>query len=160
MFALDWHAHQSSDWVPSRLAAALVAGTNRVAGQVVQPDLFCAQLLPHNDPRRARSWTPTEIDGLLVLFNGHISNARELAAELGLNWPSRPDTPDLARLYGRLLRQSGAGCDLRIIGEYAAAVVDQTRQTLRLVRSPLRAHELAEAQAPRQLAEVYAAALS
>ena len=113
-----------------------------MAGQVVQPGLFCAQLLPHNDPRRARSWTSTEIDGLLVLFHGHISNARELAAELGLNWPSRPDTPDLARLYGRLLRQSGADCDLRIIGEYAAAVIDRTRQTLRLVRSPLRAPPL------------------
>ena len=113
-----------------------------MAGQDVQPGWRCAQLLAHNDPRRARSWSPTEIDGLLVLFQGHISNARDLAAELGLNWPQRPDAADLARLYGRLLRQHGADCDLRIIGEYAAAVIDQTRQTLRLVRSPLRAPAL------------------
>ena len=113
-----------------------------MAGQAALSGLLCAQLLPHNDPRRARGWAPTEIDGLLVLFNGHISNARDLAAGLGLNWPARPDGSDLARLYGKLLRHYGADCDLRIIGEYAAAVIDQTRQTLRVVRSPLRAPPL------------------
>ena len=113
-----------------------------MAGQVDLPSLQCAQLLPHNDPRRARGWAPTEIDGLMVLFHGHISNARGLAVALGLNWPARPDAADLARLYGKSLRHYGGDCDLRIIGEYAAAVIDQTRQTLRLVRSPLRAPPL------------------
>ena len=142
MFALDWRVHESSEATQSWLAASLAAGTGRVAGQAVQPGLVCAKLLAHNDPRRARGWVPIQIDGLVVLFAGHIANARSLAAELGLNFPAQSHGYDPARLYGKLLRRSGADCDLRIIGEYAAAVIDPARQTLRLVRSPLRAPPL------------------
>lgn len=142
MFALDWYTHLPSDPAPSRLAAALAAGTGRVAGQSTQPGWGCAQLLAHNDLRRARGWTPVEIDGLIVLFAGHVANARLLAADLGLNWPAKPEGHDLARLYGKMLFQHGLACDLQLIGEYAAAVIDPSHQTLRLVRSPLRAPPL------------------
>ena len=142
MFALDWRVHEPSDLPQSQLAASLAAGTGRVAGSAARPGLVCAQLLAHNDPRRARGWAPVQIDGLVVLFSGHIGNAGLLAAELGLNWSVQPDADDLARLYGQLVRRSSERCDLRIIGEYAAAVIDPSLQTLRLVRSPLRAPPL------------------
>ena len=85
---------------------------------------------------------PATGDGLVVLFAGHLSNGRSLAAELGLPWPPRPTFGDFSRLYARLFRQFGADCDLRAIGEYSAAVIDPERQTLRLSRSPLSAPPL------------------
>ena len=90
----------------------------------------------------ARAWSPVQIDGLIVLFTGHIANARALAGELGLTLPQHPGPDDLARLYAKLVRRYGSGADLQAIGEYAAGVIEPERRTLRLVRSPLRAPPL------------------
>ena len=98
--------------------------------------------MSHNDPRRARGWLPVHSDGLIILFAGHMSNGRALAADVGLAWPQRPANDDFSRLYAKLFRQSGANCDLRVIGEYCAAVIDPDRGSLRLSRSPLRAPPL------------------
>ncbi len=142
MFALEWHAQAQSELSGTRLAASLAAGTRRAASDAFGHGWRCSVLLDHSDSRRSKSWRPVTTDGLIVLFAGHLANARELAADLGLVWPATPSTDDLARLYGRLLRQSPARCDLRAIGEYAAASFDLAQQTLRLVRSPLRAPPL------------------
>ena len=101
-----------------------------------------AQLQNHNDPRRIRGWSPAEADGLAVLFAGHIANARALAVELGLPWPGLATEHDLARLYAKLLRRYPDSADHRAIGEYAVAVIDLDKHSLRLARSPLRAPPL------------------
>ena len=142
MFALDWYASDQTGLTENRLAASLASGTGRAAGEAAGVGWHCAQLLGHDDPRRARAWSPVLSDGFVVLFAGYISNARSLAEALGLSWPPHPNTDDFARLYGKLLRQSGERCDLRLIGEYAAAAIDPAHRTLRLVRSPLRAPPL------------------
>ncbi len=142
MFALDWHSAEQGPVAGFRLGASLASGTGRFAGEAGGTGWSVAQLLPHNDARRARAWSPVHSDGLIVLFAGHLSNTRTLAAELGLNWPPHPTIDDFSRLYARLFRQSGASCDLRAIGEYAVAVIDPEGQILRLSRSPLRAPPL------------------
>ena len=142
MFALAWQLSQHGPAADLRLGASLASGTGKSAGEALGPGWNVAQLLNHDDPRRARSWSPVETDGLIVLFTGHLANARTLAAELGLVWPARATTDDCARLYAQLLRRFGPQADLRAIGEYAAAVIDPAKQRLRLSRSPLRAPPL------------------
>ena len=142
MFALNWQLSQQGPEAELRLGASLASGTGRTAGEAAGAGWAAAQLLEHNDPRRARSWAPAECDGLIVLFTGHLANARALAAEFGMAWPARATTSDCAKLYARLLYREGPRADLRAIGEYAVAVIDPARQSLRLARSPLRAPPL------------------
>ena len=142
MIALDWTADNFANPDADRLARSLAAGTGRVAGSCSGTGWAAAQLLTHNDSRRARSWNAVRVADQLVLFAGHLANARDLARELGTVWPAAPQGDDLARLYGLLVRQGSDTADLRLIGEYAAAVLDLSAGQLRLSRSPLRAPPL------------------
>ena len=143
MFALDWHRSDRPGVAADRLAASLGAGTGRAAANDSGDGWSAARLMPFADPRRARGWSAAQADGLIVLFAGYLANARELALALGLPWPASPSPDQLGQLYAKLLRQSGSDeTERRAIGEYAAAVIDPARQTLRLVRSPLRAPPL------------------
>ena len=142
MFGLDWSADATTKPEGARLVNSLASGTGRLAGSDAGPGWAAAQLLNHNDPRRARAWRPVHIADQLVLFTGHLANARQLARELSLAWPTSPNADDCARLYGLLIRHGGDDPDLRLIGEYAAAVLDLAQGHLRLARSPLRAPPL------------------
>lgn len=78
----------------------------------------------------------------MVLFAGHLDNGTEIAGMLGMSSPAPGDTPALAALYGATLQKWGSQADLRLIGEYAAIVINTAQDSLRLVRSPLRAPPL------------------
>lgn len=65
-----------------------------------------------------------------------------MAAELGLPDPAPGDAQALAALYAAALLQWGPRTDQLLIGEYAAAALNETAQHLRLSRSPLRAPPL------------------
>ena len=142
MIAAEWLRRPEAVLRGDRLASALSAGTARAAGQFKTPRISTAALLSHNDSRRARSWRPASAGPLTVLFAGHLDNGAEAAAELGLACPAPGDTQALAALYGAALLKWGDRTDLRLIGEYAAIVVDDAQNSLRLVRSPLRAPPL------------------
>lgn len=153
MFGLEWLVDSAAKPDAARLASSLTAGTGRVAGSSAGSGWATAQTLSHNDPRRARAWRAIIVADQLVLFCGHLANARLLAIELGLAWPVSPSEDDLARLYGLLVRRGGIDPDLRLIGEYAAAVLDLAQGRMRLSRSPLRAPPLHYHQAgPRVIA--------
>ena len=79
---------------------------------------------------------------LAVLFAGHLDNAPQMAAMLGVPSPAPGDHPALAGLYGAALLKWGDQADLRLIGEYAAIVLDEAHDHVRLARSPLRAPPL------------------
>lgn len=143
MIALDWQ--RAGPRVPSAplLAQALSAGTGKVAASASSNHYQLAALLPEADPRRVRGWQPVKIGPLLTLFAGHIDNAREVAGLLGRDYPGdRPDPAKLARLYGAARLTWGDTADLRLIGEYAAILLNEAAQELCLVRSPLRAPPL------------------
>lgn len=113
-----------------------------MAGAFAGDGFAAAFLLPHNDARRARTWSPTRVGRHILLFHGHIDNAAELAARFGLELGGRPAPQDLSRLYGLVLEHGGADPERLIIGEFAAAALDQSSRHLRLARSPLRAPPL------------------
>ena len=143
MIAFDWQWAGPADPTAARLAQALAAGTGRAAGAASAERYQAAALLPFADQRRARGWAPVVVGPLLVLFAGHIDNAREVAGLLSADYPGdRPDPALLARLYGAARLAWGDAADLRLIGEYAAILFDAEGQVLRLVRSPLRAPPL------------------
>lgn len=125
------------------LAQSLAAGSGRLAGARAIGGCNVAALLPHADQRRSRAWQPVTVGPLVVLFAGHIDNAREIAGALDGEYPGDlPDPAKLARLYGQARLTWGDGADLRLIGEYAAILFDPAAQVLRLIRSPLRAPPL------------------
>lgn len=114
-----------------------------MAGSAATERVQTAALLTETDPRRAQGWQPVVVGPLQILFAGHIDNAGEISVLLGTECQSdRPSLADLARLYGAARLAWGDGADLRLIGEYAAILLDDARQELRLVRSPLRAPPL------------------
>jgi asparagine synthase (glutamine-hydrolysing) len=92
--------------------------------------------------RRARSWRPATVGPLAVLFAGHLDNAPQIAAMLGVPSPAAGDHHALAMLYGAALLTWSEQTDLRLIGEYAAIALDEAQDRLRLARSPLRAPPL------------------
>lgn len=142
MFALEWLRRADAAPASERLAASLAAGLSAVSAQHSIGDGTFAELLQHGDPRRARAWRPVEVGPHVVLFHGHLDNAAAAAAELGQPVPLPGDSAALARLYSAALLAWGDATDRRLIGEYAAAVLDQSAGTLRLARSPLRAPPL------------------
>ncbi len=143
MIAFDWQWAGPADLTALRLAQALAAGTGKAAGAASADSYQAAALLPFADQRRARNWAPTAVGPMLVLFTGHIDNAREVAGLLGGDYPGdRPDPVLLARLYGAARLAWGDAADLRLIGEYAAILFEREGRVLRLVRSPLRAPPL------------------
>lgn len=77
-----------------------------------------------------------------MLFAGHLDNGAEVAGALGLSNPAPGDNQALAALYGAALLKWADQTDLRLIGEYAAIVIDEAQGSLRLVRTPLRAPPL------------------
>jgi len=143
VIALDWQRAGLREPSAAQLAQALAAGTGKIAGSAAIGQGQVAALLPETDPRRARGWQPVRIGPLLVLLAGHIDNAREAADLLGVDYPGdRPDPARLARLYGAARLAWGDAADLRLIGEYAAILLNEAAQELCLVRSPLRAPPL------------------
>ena len=142
MIAVEWLRHPEAALRGDRLAIALAAGMARSAGAVQTARANCAALLPFNDSRRANRWRPAVLGPLVVLFHGHLDNSAAIAAELGLPDPAPGDAQALAALYAAALLQWGPRTDQLLIGEYAAAALNETAQHLRLSRSPLRAPPL------------------
>ena len=142
MIAIEWLRRPESPTRGDRIASALAVGTARVAGQSASPRATLAALLAHGDVRRARTWRPAVVGPLAVLFAGHLDNAPQIAAALGVPSPAPGDHHALAALYGAALLAWGAPTDLRLIGEYAVIVLDEGHDRLRLARSPLRAPPL------------------
>ena len=142
MIAVEWLRRPEALLRGDRLASALCAGTARAAGQARTPRTIAAALLPHTDPRRARTWRPAMAGPLVVLFTGHLDNSAQAAQALGLADPAPGDHQALAALYGAALLTWGDQTDLRLIGEYAAIAVNEAQDSVRLARSPLRAPPL------------------
>ena len=78
-------------------------------------------------------------DGSPVLFTGRIDNRAEIAAALGA--PAVPAFDDAA-LYAAAYGAWGDGCDLKLIGNYAAVIWHPDRRVARLACSPFRAPPL------------------
>lgn len=114
----------------------------RSAGLVQTPRAIYTALLPFDNPRRARSWKPANLGPLTVLFHGHLDNSAAISAELGLPNPAPGDAQGLAALYAAALLHWGPRTDHVLIGEYAAASLNEADNRLRLSRSPLRAPPL------------------
>lgn len=142
MFAVEWLRYPGALPDAARLAASLAAGQRGSPASEPTARAAFAAFLPQTDPRRARSWKPTRVGPLAVLFHGHLDNTADAARALGLPAPACGDNQALAALYGQALLTWGEDTDLRLIGEYAAATLDETRSRLRLARSPLRAPPL------------------
>ena len=142
MIAVEWLRRPEAELRGARMSVSLEAAMARSAGAVQSPRAIYAALLPFNDPRRARSWKPARLGPLVVLFHGHLDNSAAISAELGLPNPGHGDTQGLASLYAAALLQWGPRTDHLLIGEYAAAVLNEAENCLRLARSPLRAPPL------------------
>ncbi|GAA4762056.1 asparagine synthase-related protein [Novosphingobium ginsenosidimutans] len=143
MIAVDWQRSGRHEPTAAHLAQALAAGTGRIASAASVDQCQVASLLPGTASHRARQWQPPKVGPLLVLFAGRIDNAREAAGLLEVDYPGdRPDPAKLARLYGAARLAWGDAADLRLIGEYAAILINGAAQELCLVRSPLRAPPL------------------
>lgn len=142
MFAFELRRQRSSETDADRLGRSLASGLDRVAGNYGRDGAAFAQLLRHGDVRRARGWQPARAENRIILFAGHLDNAADIARDLAVKPPASDDDSALAAFYGRALHEFGAHTDRRLIGEYAAAVIDLETRAVRLVRSPLRAPPL------------------
>jgi len=84
-----------------------------------------------------RSWRPAILpNGNHVVFHGYLDNAAEIAATLGVR------SNEHSLLYGLAVERWGDEAEMRIIGDYCAAIVDPESAHLRLTRSPIRAPPL------------------
>lgn len=142
MFALELALGSAPLIDSSRLAATLSAGTGWLSGADQGDGWAAARQLATTQPRVARAWRAARLDDHVVLFNGFLSNAAAVAAQLGRSWPDRPGPDDYARLYALHRLRRGVAGETELIGEYAAAILHPPSRRLTLVRSPLRAPPL------------------
>ena len=139
-FCCRWQVQQGSAPIADdarRLAASLTAGIGGSAGFHSDEHAAYAYRSVRDGARAMRAWRPaTPSPTTTVLFHGHLANAGEIAAVLGVRGA------DSATLYGHAVERWGMAADRRLIGEYCAIVYDQSRPSVRLSRSPLRAPPL------------------
>jgi asparagine synthase (glutamine-hydrolysing) len=115
----------------------LCSGIGGHAAQYREGAVHIAYRPNDRNPARARLWKPGTLpDGAIVAFHGYFDNSDTIAAELGVS------ASDSSTLYGLAVARWGDAADLRINGEYCAAIANPVSGTLRLSRSPLRAPPL------------------
>lgn len=141
MLAVAWPhkvtGRARDDPLAGRLGSSLSAGIGGTAGVAQVDGLHIAYRPLRSTTGPHRSWRPCILPShRVVLFNGYLDNAGEIALELGAE-PS-----DLASLYGLAVEQWGDDAERRIIGYYCAVIADPGRGRLRLSRSPLRGSPL------------------
>lgn len=137
MLAVAWPHKMAGqarrDPLAARLGSSLCAGIGGTAGIAQVDELHIAYRPLRSTASLHRSWRPCILPSYrVVLFNGYLDNAAEIALELGA------ETNDLASLYGLAVERWDDDAERRIIGHYCAVVADPTRHRLRLSRSPLR----------------------
>jgi asparagine synthase (glutamine-hydrolysing) len=138
-FAWTWanSTDPHGDRLSGRLAASLCAGIGGYAGASTIDGLSFAFRQLRSSEVSARAWRPTRLPGgQVAVFHGHLDNAADIAAELGVG------TGDPAQLYGLAVERWGDAAERRIIGEYCALVAHPNQRQLRISRSPLRAPPL------------------
>jgi asparagine synthase (glutamine-hydrolysing) len=115
----------------------LCAGIGGHSGAAEIEGIHFAYRPLRSTPALSRAWRPAVLrSGRAVVFHGYFDNAAEVAAELG------QEAVDFPELYGRAVEKWGDEADVRIIGEYCAAIADPRTRRLRLSRSALRAPPL------------------
>lgn len=124
MFALcvHWDRRPIDPTVEQRIARSLEVGLHPVVTQhQISPGLFAAT----RDPA-ACTHMP---DGRWLLFHGFLQNRAELRTALGV-------APSIdAGLYAAARQRWGDAADARVIGEYAAIVIDPARPAIQLARA-------------------------
>ena len=119
------------------MGSSLCAGIGGHAGTAEFAGLHFAYRALRSTDALSRKWRPALLpNGKIAVFHGYFDNATEIAAELGA------EPGDRARIYALAVEKWGDQTEHRVIGEYAAVVVDAESLRVRLSRSPLRAPPL------------------
>ncbi|WP_066559628.1 asparagine synthase-related protein [Croceicoccus bisphenolivorans] len=131
---LDWGGDSRYDLSRIAFSLGLLSG-----GAADSEDLDTGVIAQMAGPRArpVRGWQAARTpSGLPVAFVGWVDNSDEIAAELHLSG----DT-GFASLYGAAFERWGNAAERRLIGDYAAIIV-QGPATLRLSRAPWSVHSL------------------
>lgn len=86
-------------------------------------------------------------DGVAVVFDGRIDNGRELSKQLAGISSSASDVQIFAAAY----ETWGKDCFVRILGDFAAAIWDNTIRELLLVRDPFGVKKLVYSHSPEKI---------